>query len=338
MIQARLPGSDDKKEERKAAEINHENVLRILIRGTDKDDDLFEEKELNDGIYKKYFDDSYQKCKEQMSLDKLSKYFDIPKAVQDIELKYEDKKNWDYLKCTKSQIEMCAQILSRVYLTDLMQAHQFFVTFYELYEKKANMIKNYEVFKKEYKYSNSKNPTFCEFLDEIKCTFDVYVLRGICGLSVKYNTNRVYIKNCKLLEKGKEKELLIQLHKKLKATFTKKQTTDTVQHISYDNTIVSDEITEIINTERDYSSLGIDKNKHKSIINIALVGHVDSGKSTLGSRLLFELGNLTENDLQKLRKEAIELGKESFLFAFYMDKSNDERSRGVSINCTWREY
>ena len=36
--------------------------------------------------------------------------------------------------------------------------------------------------------------------------------------------------------------------------------------------------------------------------------------------------------------QAQELGKESFLFAFFMDKSKDERARGVTIACTTREF
>merc|ERR1712087_46096 len=39
-----------------------------------------------------------------------------------------------------------------------------------------------------------------------------------------------------------------------------------------------------------------------------------------------------------LKKEAQELGKESFLFAFFMDKSKDERARGVTIQCCTREF
>merc|ERR1712228_914281 len=43
-------------------------------------------------------------------------------------------------------------------------------------------------------------------------------------------------------------------------------------------------------------------------------------------------------DLAKLKKEAAELGKESFLFAFFMDKGKDERERGVTIQCCTREF
>merc|ERR1712130_923058 len=79
-------------------------------------------------------------------------------------------------------------------------------------------------------------------------------------------------------------------------------------------------------------------NSGKTHLGIVIVGHVDAGKSTTTGRLLFELGGMSDRDLDKLRKEAQELGKESFLFAFFMDKSKDERARGVTIACTTREF
>ena len=39
-----------------------------------------------------------------------------------------------------------------------------------------------------------------------------------------------------------------------------------------------------------------------------------------------------------MKREAQELGKESYLFAFFMDKSKDERARGVTIACSTREF
>lgn len=76
----------------------------------------------------------------------------------------------------------------------------------------------------------------------------------------------------------------------------------------------------------------------KAHLGIVIVGHVDAGKSTTTGRLLFELGGLGEREMEKLKKEAIELGKESFMFAFFMDKNKDERERGVTIACTTKEF
>jgi elongation factor 1-alpha len=67
-------------------------------------------------------------------------------------------------------------------------------------------------------------------------------------------------------------------------------------------------------------------------------GHVDAGKSTTTGRLIFELGGIQEREMEKLKAEAKVLGKESFAFAFYMDKSKEERARGVTIACTTKEF
>jgi len=76
----------------------------------------------------------------------------------------------------------------------------------------------------------------------------------------------------------------------------------------------------------------------KKHLGLVIVGHVDAGKSTTTGHLLFELGGLDERTLQKLKDEAKALGKESFMFAFFMDKSKDERARGVTIACTTKEF
>jgi len=80
-----------------------------------------------------------------------------------------------------------------------------------------------------------------------------------------------------------------------------------------------------------------DKSKKKHL-GIVIVGHVDAGKSTTTGRLLFELGGLDDRTLTKLKAEAEALGKGSFAFAFFMDKSKDERARGVTISCTTKEF
>jgi elongation factor 1-alpha len=73
-------------------------------------------------------------------------------------------------------------------------------------------------------------------------------------------------------------------------------------------------------------------------LSIVVCGHVDAGKTTTTGRLIFELGGIPEREMQKLKDEAKVLGKESFAFAFYMDKSKEERARGVTIACTTKEF
>jgi elongation factor 1-alpha len=76
----------------------------------------------------------------------------------------------------------------------------------------------------------------------------------------------------------------------------------------------------------------------KTHVSIVICGHVDAGKSTTTGRLIFELGGIPEREMKKLQDEAAALGKQSFAFAFYMDKSKEERARGVTIACTTKEF
>ncbi|TVU15903.1 hypothetical protein EJB05_39446 [Eragrostis curvula] len=68
-----------------------------------------------------------------------------------------------------------------------------------------------------------------------------------------------------------------------------------------------------------------------SQLNLAIVGHVDSGKSTLSGRLLHLLGRISRKDMHKNEKESKEKGKGSFAFAWAMDESTEERERGVTM-------
>ncbi len=52
-----------------------------------------------------------------------------------------------------------------------------------------------------------------------------------------------------------------------------------------------------------------------------MIGHVDSGKSTLIGKLLHSLQIVNDRDLHKSQKEAKRIGKESFLYAFVTDES-----------------
>ena len=75
----------------------------------------------------------------------------------------------------------------------------------------------------------------------------------------------------------------------------------------------------------------------KKNLNVIFVGHVDHGKSTTVGRLLFETGKVSEQELAKLREEAVAKGKVGFEFAFIMDKFKEERERGVTIDLSYRK-
>jgi elongation factor 1-alpha len=79
-------------------------------------------------------------------------------------------------------------------------------------------------------------------------------------------------------------------------------------------------------------------NENKQHISLVVCGHVDAGKSTTTGHLIFKLGGISEREMQKLQAEADQQGKSSFAFAYYMDKDKAERERGVTINCTTKEF
>ena len=78
--------------------------------------------------------------------------------------------------------------------------------------------------------------------------------------------------------------------------------------------------------------------KAKEHLSIVVCGHVDAGKSTTTGHLIFKLGGISARDMEKLQAEADAQGKSSFAFAYYMDKDKAERERGVTINCTTKEF
>ncbi|KAL2343231.1 hypothetical protein Fmac_004516 [Flemingia macrophylla] len=66
-------------------------------------------------------------------------------------------------------------------------------------------------------------------------------------------------------------------------------------------------------------------------LNLAIVGHVDSGKSTLSGRLLHLLGRISQKEMHKYEKEAKLQGKGSFAYAWALDESSEERERGITM-------
>lgn len=77
---------------------------------------------------------------------------------------------------------------------------------------------------------------------------------------------------------------------------------------------------------------------NKPHMNLVTIGHVDHGKSTLVGRLLYDSGNFPDSELRKLKELAKELGKETFEFAFIMDRAKEERERGVTIDVMHQRF
>ncbi|RLJ02304.1 MAG: translation elongation factor EF-1 subunit alpha [Candidatus Aenigmatarchaeota archaeon] len=76
----------------------------------------------------------------------------------------------------------------------------------------------------------------------------------------------------------------------------------------------------------------------KQHVNLVTIGHVDHGKSTLVGRLLYDTGAIREEVIRKLKEEAKEKKKETFEFAFVMDRLKEERERGVTIDLAFKEF
>eukprot|EP01120_Amphizonella_sp_Union-15-10_P007679 TRINITY_DN261_c0_g1_i7.p1 TRINITY_DN261_c0_g1~~TRINITY_DN261_c0_g1_i7.p1 ORF type:complete len:450 (-),score=90.60 TRINITY_DN261_c0_g1_i7:52-1401(-) len=72
--------------------------------------------------------------------------------------------------------------------------------------------------------------------------------------------------------------------------------------------------------------------KEKTHVNIVVIGHVDSGKSTTTGHLIYKCGGIDKRTIEKFEKEANEMGKGSFKYAWVLDKLKAERERGITID------
>lgn len=72
--------------------------------------------------------------------------------------------------------------------------------------------------------------------------------------------------------------------------------------------------------------------KEKTHINLVVIGHVDAGKSTTTGHLIYKCGGIDKRTIEKFEKEAKEMGKASFKYAWVLDKLKAERERGITID------
>ncbi len=68
------------------------------------------------------------------------------------------------------------------------------------------------------------------------------------------------------------------------------------------------------------------------IINVTVIGHVDCGKSTLCGQLLLSCGLVSEQDILKLKMIAKENKLESWYLAYLTDTSQEERTKGKTVD------
>jgi peptide chain release factor subunit 3 len=69
----------------------------------------------------------------------------------------------------------------------------------------------------------------------------------------------------------------------------------------------------------------------KEHINIIFIGHVDAGKSTLGGSILYATGMVDERTMEKNKKEAKEMGRETWYLSWALDLTKEERSKGKTV-------
>jgi elongation factor 1-alpha len=77
--------------------------------------------------------------------------------------------------------------------------------------------------------------------------------------------------------------------------------------------------------------------KERLHVNLVVIGHVDSGKSTSTGHLIYKCGGIDQRTIEKFEKEAQNLGKGSFKYAWVLDKLKAERERGITIDISlWK--
>ncbi|KAI1118647.1 hypothetical protein F5Y14DRAFT_222486 [Nemania sp. NC0429] len=69
----------------------------------------------------------------------------------------------------------------------------------------------------------------------------------------------------------------------------------------------------------------------KEHVNVIFLGHVDAGKSTLGGSILYATGMVDERTMEKYKREAKELGRESWWLSWVLDLTKEERAKGKTV-------
>lgn len=75
-----------------------------------------------------------------------------------------------------------------------------------------------------------------------------------------------------------------------------------------------------------------ERGSDKDHLYIVVIGHVDAGKSTLMGRLLCDLGEVNQRTLHKYEQESKKIGKQSFMYAWVLDETGEERVRGITMD------
>lgn len=81
-----------------------------------------------------------------------------------------------------------------------------------------------------------------------------------------------------------------------------------------------------------------ERGDEKQQIHLVVIGHVDAGKSTMMGHLLYDLGNVPQRVMHKYEQESKKLGKQSFMYAWVLDETGEERTRGITMDCGFQRF
>lgn len=70
----------------------------------------------------------------------------------------------------------------------------------------------------------------------------------------------------------------------------------------------------------------------KPHIHLVVIGHVDAGKSTLMGHTLFDCGFVPQRAMHKYEQDSKKMGKQSFMYAWVLDETGEERERGITMD------
>ena len=76
----------------------------------------------------------------------------------------------------------------------------------------------------------------------------------------------------------------------------------------------------------------------KPHLNLVIIGHVDHGKSTTIGHLCYLTGSVDERAIKAYEEEAKRMGKETFKFAWVLDRLKEERERGLTIDVAYLKF
>ncbi|KAG8190552.1 hypothetical protein JTE90_014032 [Oedothorax gibbosus] len=81
-----------------------------------------------------------------------------------------------------------------------------------------------------------------------------------------------------------------------------------------------------------------ERGNDKPLINLVVIGHVDAGKSTLMGHLLYNLGNISQRNMHKFERDSKKQGKGSFMYAWVLDETPEERNRGITMDVAFSSF